>query len=189
VGTFAYPDGNVYSGRFRRGRRDGFGVLEIKFRGHSTYNMIGWDEPAVYVGSFRADQLNGHGLLIVKSGTAYAGAFLSNILQSDISPKECLGDIPSDWTNCVGTYRFPNGNVYRGEFTHGLPGGIGMLQVKAIGTPEAAQVRLPSPGVYVGQFKDGKLSGRGVVVMKGAGYFGTFSDNLLKSAGVDGSER
>lgn len=55
-----------------------------------------------------------------------------------------------------------------------------MLQVKAVGTPEAAQVRLPSPGVYVGQFKDGRLCGRGVVVMKGAGYFGTFSDNMFK---------
>ncbi len=62
-----------------------------------------------------------------------------------------------------------------------------MLQVKAVGTPEAAQVRFASPGVYVGHFKDGKLGGQGVVVMNGAGYFGTFSDNMLKPARIDGS--
>jgi hypothetical protein len=36
-------------------------------RGHSTYDMIGWDEPAIYVGSFREDHLNGYGLLAVRS--------------------------------------------------------------------------------------------------------------------------
>lgn len=41
VGTFTYGDGNVYSGRFRHGRRDGFGVLEIKYRGQSNFGMIG----------------------------------------------------------------------------------------------------------------------------------------------------
>ena len=60
-------------------------------------------------------------------------------------------------------YRFPNGNVYRGEFAHGVPEGIGMLQVEALGSPDATQVRLPALGVYVGQFKDGKLSGQGAV--------------------------
>jgi hypothetical protein len=30
-----------------------------------------------------------------------------------------------------GVYRFPNGNVYRGEFADGPPDGIGMLQVNA----------------------------------------------------------
>ncbi|MGH2443697.1 MAG: hypothetical protein ACRDFX_11130, partial [Chloroflexota bacterium] len=97
------------------------------------------------------------------------------------------GEVSADWTNCIGTYRFSNGNVYRGEFADGLPGGIGMLQVNAVGGPEATQVRLPLPGVYVGQFKDGNLSGQGVVVMNGAGYFGTFSDNMLKPARVDKS--
>ena len=62
-----------------------------------------------------------------------------------------------------------------------------MLQVKAIGTPEAEQVRFHSPGVYVGQFKDGKLCGQGVVVMRGTGYFGTFSDNMFKRDTVDKS--
>jgi hypothetical protein len=180
VGTYTYGDGNIYRGEFRHGDRDGFGVLEIKFIGQSSATMIGWNEPAIYVGSFRGGRLNGYGLLIAKSGVAYVGTFRDNIAQSDLTQKECPGEVSTDWTNCIGTHRFSDGNVYRGEFAHGLPEGIGMLEVNAVGSPEATQVRLPLPGVYVGQFKDGKLSGQGAVVMSAAGYFGTFSDNTFK---------
>lgn len=187
VGTYTYGNGNIYRGQFRHGDRDGFGVLEIKFIGQSSDIMIGWHEPAIYVGSFKDGRLNGHGLLIAKSGLAYAGTFKDNIAQPDLTQKECRGEVSKDWTNCVGTHRFPGGNVYRGEFSHGLPEGIGMLEVNAVGGPEATQVRLPLPGVYVGQFKDGKLSGQGAVVMSGAGYFGTFSDNTFKPNALEKS--
>jgi hypothetical protein len=113
--------------------------------------------------------------------------FKDNLAQSDLTQKECRGDISAAWTNCIGMYRFPNGNVYRGEFAHGVPEGIGMLQVEAVGSPDATQVRLPARGVYVGQFKDGKPSGQGAVVMSGDGYFGTFSDNTFKPDGAASS--
>jgi len=180
VGTYTYGDGNVYRGEFRHGDRDGLGVLEIKFNGPSSDTMIGWSEPAIYVGSFRGGRLNGYGLLIAKSGVAYAGTFKNNIPQSDLIQKECAGGSSADWTNCIGVYRFPNGNDYRGEFADGLPDGIGMLRVNAIGGSDSTQVRLPVPGVYVGEFKGGKLSGQGAVLMPGAGYFGTFRDNTFK---------
>ena len=183
VGIYTYQDGNVYGGEFRHGDRDGFGVLEINFIGRSTDNVIGWDEPAIYVGSFKNGRLNGYGLLIAKSGVAYAGTFKDNVVQSDLTRKECPREVSADWTNCIGTYRFPDGNVYRGEFAHGLPEGIGMLQVNAVGSHEDAQVRFPLPGVYVGRFKDGELSGQGAVVRSGAGYFGTFGDNAFS---IDG---
>jgi hypothetical protein len=189
VGTYTYQDGNVYSGEFRHGDRYGFGVLEIKFIGQSTDNVIGWDEPAIYVGNFRDGFRNGYGLLIAKSGVAYAGSFKDNFPQAELTQKECQGDISAAWTNCIGVYRFPNGNVYRGEFAHGVPEGIGMLQIEAVGSPDATQVRLPARGVYVGQFKGGKLSGRGAVVMSGDGYFGTFSDNTFKPNRADSIER
>ena len=187
VGTYTYQDGNVYSGEFRHGDRFGFGVLEIKFIGQSSADVIGWHEPAIYVGSFKDGRLDGYGLLIAKSGVAYAGLFKDNIAQSGLNQKQCQGDESAAWTNCIGTYSFQNGNVYRGEFAHGVPEGIGMLQVRAVGTPEATQVRLPLTGVYVGQFEDGKLSGQGAVVMSGDGYFGTFSDNTFKPDRADSS--
>jgi len=188
VGTYTYENGNVYSGEFRRGDRYGFGVLEIKFIGQSTDKVIGWDEPAIYVGSFRDGFRNGYGLLIAKSGVAYAGLLKDNFPQSELTQKECHGDVSAAWTNCISMYRFPNGNVYRGEFAHGVLEGIGMLQVEAVGSSDATQVRLPARGVYVGQFKDGKLSGQGAVVMSGDGYFGTFSDNAFKPDRADSTE-
>jgi hypothetical protein len=192
VGTYTYGNDNIYRGEFRHGDRDGFGVLEIKFIGRSSDTMIGWDEPAIYVGSFREGRLNGYGLLIAKSGAAYAGTFKNNIAQSELIQKKCAGELSADWTSCIGTYRFSNGNVYRGEFADGLPNGIGMLQANAIGSSDSTQVRLPVPGVYVGEFKNGKLSGHGAVVMPGAGYRGTFLDNNLQQfsdQGDRGNER
>ena len=159
VGTHTYENANVYHGEFRHGDRDGFGVLEIEFKGHSSDNWIGWDEPAVYVGSFRAGRLNGHGVLIGKSGAAYTGTFKDNIAQSDLTQKGCSGGLSAGWTHCVGLYRYPNGNVYLGEFADGLPGGIGMLQV-----------RDPVPSLYVGEFDGGKPSGRGAVSMHDGVY-------------------
>jgi hypothetical protein len=176
VGAHTYENGNVYHGQFRHGDRDGFGVLEIKFIGHSSDNLIGWDKPAIYVGSFRGGRLNGHGLLMSKSGAAYAGTFKNNIAQSDFVRKECAGGISTGWTNCIGVYRFANGNVYRGEFTDGLPNGIGMLQVNTTDTSDFTQVKLPVPGVYVGEFKGGNLSGQRAVSMPDAGYLGALLD-------------
>ena len=187
VGTYTYADGNIYRGKFRHGRREGFGVLEIKYMGQSSDNAVGWYEAAIYVGSFRDSRLNGHGLLIAKSGAAYAGTFKYNIAQSDLTQKECPGEMSIDWTNCIGTHLFPDSNVYRGEFAHGLPEGIGMLEVNAVGRPDSTPIRLPLPGVYVGQFKDGKLSGQGAVIMLSAGYFGTFTDNVFKPNTVEKS--
>ncbi len=187
VGTYTYQNGNVYSGEFRHGDRHGVGVLEIRFLGQSTDNAIGWTEPAIYVGNFKGGFLNGYGLLIGKSGVSYSGLFKDNFPQSELTQKECKGEISAVWTDCIGMYHFPNGNVYRGEFAHGVPEGMGMLRVNAVGSPEATQVRLPVPGVYVGQFKDGKLSGHGAVVMPDSGYFGTFSENTFKPDGASGS--
>jgi hypothetical protein len=185
VGSHTFPNGNSYRGEFRHGMRTGFGVLMIKYIGSSDYANIGWHEPAIYIGDFGDGRLNGYGLLIGKSGVAYAAMFKDNIPLTNLVRKECRGKSSADWTNCVGTYHFSNGNVYRGEFADGLPDGIGMLQVKAIGRTDAMQVRLPAPGIYVGQFKDGKLSGQGAVVMPAGGYFGTFRDNEFKLATGD----
>lgn len=74
-----------------------------------------------YLGNFDRDRLNGYGLLITNSGAAYAATFKDNIAQSDLIQKACTGELSDEWTACIGTYRFPDGNIYRGKFSHGLP--------------------------------------------------------------------
>jgi hypothetical protein len=166
VGTHTYENANVYHGEFRHGDREGFGVLEIRFIGHSSDNLIGWNEPAVYLGSFSGGRLNGHGVLITTSGTAFAGTFKDNIAQSDLTQKRCSRGPSAGWTSCVGVYRYPNGNVYLGEFADGLPGGIGMLQI-----------REPVPSVYVGEFDGGNAGGRGAVSTHDVVYLSNLSGN------------
>lgn len=76
----------------------------------------------MYVGSFKNGGLDGHGLSLVKSRTAYAGAMKGIIAQSVVIQTECREVSFADWTSCIGTYRFPSGHVHRGEFAHGHPG-------------------------------------------------------------------
>jgi hypothetical protein len=53
-------------------------------------------------------------------------------------------------------------------------------------------IRTPVPGVWVGEFGGDRLNGRGMIFMPGAGFYGTFVDNLTAGhcgypeAGSDG---
>jgi hypothetical protein len=80
IGTFTYPNGNKYTSEFKNGRRDGNGTIRIVAKGTSTSNYIGSDTPATYVGEFRDDRLNGHGVWTTDGGSKIEGDFVNNIL-------------------------------------------------------------------------------------------------------------
>jgi hypothetical protein len=179
VGVATYPNGNIYRGEFHHGMREGFGFIVINAKGTADRNNILADEPAIYAGEFRGNKLNGRGVWIPRSGAAYSGMFLDNIAQSGVSRKSCSGPPSPAWNNCVGTITYGNGNVYRGEFINGRREGIGMIDIRATGSPDGTSIRTPVPGVYVGEFRDDRLNGRGMIFMPGAGFYGTFVDNVL----------
>lgn len=182
VGTFTYPNGNVYRGEFHHGLRDGFGIIVINAKGVSDANNILSNEHSIYLGEFRRDKLNGHGIWFTDSGAGYSGSFVNNIPQADVTQKNCSGRPSPGWTNCVAVVRYGNGNVYRGEFLQGQREGIGMIQIEAIGAPDSHNIRTPEPGVYVGGFRGNQLNGRGVILMPGSGFFGAFAENLFASS-------
>jgi cyanophycinase len=179
VGAARYPNGNLYRGEFHHGMRDGFGVIIINAQGVSDQHNILANEPTIYAGEFRGNSLNGHGIWITKSGAAYSGTYRDNTPQSDVSQKNCSGPPSPAWTNCVGTVRYGNGNIYRGEFVNGQREGVGMIEIHDTGTPDDTHIRTPVPGVYVGEFQGNRLNGRGMIFMPGAGYYGTFKNNVL----------
>jgi hypothetical protein len=183
VGIVGYPNGNIYRGEFHHGMREGFGFIVINARGISDSNNILSNEPSIYAGEFRGNKLNGHGVWFTRSGGGYSATFVENIPRPDVSQKNCTGE-PTSWSNCVASVRYGNGNLYRGEFLNGHREGIGMIEIRATGTPDGTSIRTPVPGAYVGEFKGDRLNGRGMIFMPDAGYYGSFKDNLFISASV-----
>jgi hypothetical protein len=179
VGTHSYPNGNAYRGEFHHGLREGFGVIAINARGVSNENDILSNEQSEYIGEFHGGRLNGHGVWFTASGAGYSGTFVNNIPQSVVSQRNCNGRPSSAWTNCVAEQRYPNGNIYRGEFVQGLRQGVGLLQINATGASDADNIRTPVPGIYVGEFMGGRLNGHGVIMMPDAGFYGLFTDNIF----------
>lgn len=188
VGSFTYGNGNFYRGEYHHGLRAGFGVIYIHAKGVSDQFNILSNEPSMYIGEFRDSRLNGHGVWITASGTAYAGTFINNIPQSDVTRKNCSGPPSAEWTNCVATMTYPNGNVYHGEFVQGQRQGVGLLEINTTGVADAHTISAPMPGIYVGQFSGDRLNGRGMILMPAAGLFGTFADNVLMPFGPSSSQ-
>jgi TPR repeat protein len=178
VGTHTYPNGNVYRGEFHNGMREGFGVIAINAKGVSDEKNIYSNEPSEYIGEFRGDRLNGHGVWFTASGAGSSGTFVNNIPQPDVTSRKCSGP-SSAWTNCVAMLSYPNGNVYRGEFVQGMRQGVGLIEINATGAPDADSIRTPVPGTYVGEFNGGRLNGRGVIMLPDAGFYGLFTDNVF----------
>jgi hypothetical protein len=102
---------------------------------------------------------------------------------SGIPNMSCRNSDSEQWDNCVGLARFENGNIYRGEFHHGLREGLGLLIVNGTGASDYNNIRSnDGPAIYAGEFRGGRLNGHGVWFTKsGAGYSGTFIDNIAQS--------
>jgi len=80
-GTFTYGNGNVYTGEFHQGMRQGKGKIRIVAKGQSTSNYIGSDIPSTYEGEWRNNKINGYGVWTTDKGQKFAGYFVDNIYQ------------------------------------------------------------------------------------------------------------
>lgn len=77
--------------------------------------------------------------------------------------KDCAGSEVLNWNNCFGSQKYPNGNVYHGEFRSGLRDGFGMIQILANGLPTPSSIRSMEPVTYIGDFREGRMHGLGKV--------------------------
>ena len=133
-GVMKYVDGSVYSGHFKDGRPDGQGKM--------TTPDGGW-----YEGSWKDGNRSGQGTLMV-DGIQQAGLFennqpkkvtvlnLSNCLQGDCRSGYGIertgegtysGNFVAGEFHGLGTYKYNNGDVYKGSFLRGIKYGAGTL--------------------------------------------------------------
>ena len=77
---------------------------------------------------------------------------------------KCEGDDPTKLNNCYGTYTYPSGSKYVGEFKDGNRHGKGTFT-------------FPGGAKYVGEYKDGKNHGQGTFTFpSGDKYVGEWKD-------------
>lgn len=179
VGTVHYANGNVYDGEFQRGRRSGYGVLVINAIGVTDRSSVMARVPSIYVGEFEGNRLNGTGVVFEKmSHVAHGGTFVDNLPSGPYKRVSCdAASSSSTWNDCFGVVRYPNGNIYLGEFKNGERSGLGVIKIMARGRTTAQNIATPTPGLYVGQFRGGLMNGRGVLLTQNSGVFGRFVDN------------
>jgi hypothetical protein len=85
VGVVVYPNGNIYSGEFRNGKRDGWGMIRILAPGVPSDNYIGSSVASTYVGQFADDRINGVGTWTTDTGNAVVGQYVNNRLVKPLS--------------------------------------------------------------------------------------------------------
>ncbi len=84
----------------------------------------------------------------------------------------CPSNVDVRWTNCYGTYTYPNGDKYVGEYKDGEQHGQGTYT-------------FPNRDEYVGEFKDAQRNGQGTYTYAdGSKYVGEYKDDKFNGQGT-----
>ncbi|MDA9885295.1 hypothetical protein N9D59_06745, partial [Burkholderiaceae bacterium] len=84
----------------------------------------------------------------------------------------CPSSVDVRWTNCYGTYTYPNGDKYVGEYKDGEQHGQGTYT-------------FPNRDKYVGEFKDAQRNGQGTYTYAdGSKYVGEYKDDKFNGQGT-----
>lgn len=85
----------------------------------------------------------------------------------------CQGNDSTNWSSCRGTYSFPDGSKYSGEFNAGNFGGFGTFYYA-------------NGSVYVGEWFNGKHNGNGSLTYRnGTKYVGEWRGGYQNGMGVE----
>jgi len=138
-GTMNYANGNRYVGRWRDNQPDGKGVFYYangdRYEGNfaegqcSGTGTLFYNSGARYAGQWSDNKPHGEGVLYLPNGETIAGRWEGGQYQTDWSGLAFSGDT-SYLKDCnrapcatLGKYRYPDGTVYTGQFSHGRPKG------------------------------------------------------------------
>jgi hypothetical protein len=141
-GRYTFQNGEVYSGNWKNGKREGQGTHSFPNGGN-------------YIGEFRQDAWNGKGTLAQADGTLYEGTFVDGYLHGQglsvqVDGTRYVGDFKEGRYSGWGNLSYPSGAFYVGQFRGGLRHGRGV------------HVH-PDGKRYVGELNSEQASGEGVL--------------------------
>jgi len=158
-GVLTYKNGTIYQGDFKNNQKHGNGLL-TQLNGSS------------YSGSFIDDQKHGYGVLSWINGASMETEWLDGERVYAVEPSYKGGYDLLFRYNGSGTYIFPSGAYYTGEFEKGMFNGNGTYIDK-------------NGNMYVGEFTENKRTGEGVFyLVNGDKYEGSFINGSLSGAGI-----
>ena len=173
IGIKLYDEGKeIYCGEYKNNERNGSGYWKLR-------------TGATFVGEFKDHTPNGFGMIITWDGFKFIGYVRSWSAQSgkwydqedneiDITEfgyNKHGSKFVGEW-NGQGTFTYPDGTKYVGEFKWGIKHGRGTITY--------------SDGrKYEGEFKDGKRNGHGTLTFSnGQKYVGEFKDGKRNGQGT-----
>eukprot|EP01114_Cavostelium_apophysatum_P020212 TRINITY_DN6715_c0_g1_i1.p1 TRINITY_DN6715_c0_g1~~TRINITY_DN6715_c0_g1_i1.p1 ORF type:complete len:1006 (+),score=276.52 TRINITY_DN6715_c0_g1_i1:184-3201(+) len=172
IGLRLYPDGHKYSGNFRKGKREGYGVLtEASGGAASTPPLVEYD------GYWKNDKRDGNGTSLEHNGNTYKGDWKNDEYYGKGTFKCSTHDYTGEWKHGKHEGRgvflsHQNGERYDGEWKHGKHDGRGIMIFS-------------NGDKYDGDWKDGRQEGRGVYTFNNSErYDGEFKSNRQEGRGT-----
>mmetsp|Transcript_7435 Transcript_7435/g.16849 ORF Transcript_7435/g.16849 Transcript_7435/m.16849 type:complete len:1166 (-) Transcript_7435:911-4408(-) len=205
-GVCLYNNNTLYEGQWKRNKEHGTGTLMTadrkriiyagawekgKMHGHGAYyyyrdvsgsggntNKAPPQENGKYIGQFRQNLRNGHGVYTLPDGSIYDGEFRDNI------------------QNGYGIFRWTDNSIYEGPWRDGKRHGAHGILVASDGfryegswqnnSMEGRGVATyPKGQIYDGTWVQGKREGRGTIrFTNSAVYEGRFKDDFMEGQGT-----
>jgi formylglycine-generating enzyme required for sulfatase activity len=149
-GTYTYPDGSVYVGKWKND----------KFNGQGTFT---YSDGSVYVGQWENSQRNGQGTFTYSDGSVYVGQWENSQRNGQgtftrPSGSKYQGQWKNDKFDGRGIYIYPDDSKYQGRWKNNMRNGPGMYTSS-------------SGSKYQGQWKNGKLIGEGILITSDGNKF------------------
>ncbi|CAI2385971.1 unnamed protein product [Moneuplotes crassus] len=196
IGEIKFKNGNTYSGKFKGGKRDGYGEMSYITPLEHCPKDIG-----EYKGNWKRDKRDGKGVMNYSNGSIFEGEYRNDHRYKGIyrstSGEVYNGKFYNDEFHGKGKLTFPDSTVIEGEFYKGQLQGTGkIIKNSAAGTVifqglivdneigNRGKMTYPNGDVYEGYFKDGEKHGFGVLTSpNGYIYEGRWEDGVKDGKG------
>ncbi|XP_008241370.1 PREDICTED: phosphatidylinositol 4-phosphate 5-kinase 9 [Prunus mume] len=169
-GRYAWSDGCIYEGEWRRGMRHGSGkiiwpsgaIYEGEFSGgymHGTGTYIGSDK-MTYKGRWRLNLKHGLGYQVYPNRDAFEGSWIQGMPEGPgkytwVNGNVYLGNMKGGKMSGKGTLTWTNGDSFEGSWLNGMMHGFGVYTWS-------------DGGFYVGTWTRGLKDGKGSFYPKGS---------------------